>query len=127
VNGKKVVFANTAPGPIMETLLRHLQDCYKCSVVGTTNTLSDRGRLYKELNALLASSQKPDVLLTELKAASVQVALPLARAAGVEVVFCSNVPVEVAPESGSLSEAVTSLARRATEMYALTHPERNGR
>jgi cyclic 2,3-diphosphoglycerate synthetase len=51
-----------------------------------------------------------EVLLTELKAAAVDVAARAARSAGAEVVFADNIPVAV---EGDLEAAFDSIVERA--------------
>jgi cyclic 2,3-diphosphoglycerate synthetase len=122
VKGKKVALAMTAPQGILETLISHIEQAHECEIVGVTRALSDRGRLKVEITSLLGAPDKPEVLLTELKAASVQVALPAAAEAGVQVGFLRNVPKAVEPEPGSLEQDVIALGKLAVERYRAKHP-----
>jgi cyclic 2,3-diphosphoglycerate synthetase len=123
LEGKKVVYATTAPPDIIDRLAAHLEQSHGCRIAGTTAALSDRKRLKEELAALLTRDDGPEVLLTELKAASVQVALPMALDAGLEVVFCDNVPQAAEPRGGDLKNDMANLARLATERYEAAHTE----
>lgn len=126
VEGKKVVLATTAPQVVLETLVTYLEQTHGCKVAAVTRTLSDRGRLREEMASILSGTEKPDVLLTELKAASIQVAAPMALNAGMEVVFCSNVPKEVEPEPGNLVEDVVTVAQLAAKRYRAKHAAGTG-
>jgi cyclic 2,3-diphosphoglycerate synthetase len=119
---KRVVYATTAGPEILGSLAAYLERSHGCAIVGTTAALSDRKRLREELSSLLEGSEKPEVLLTELKAASVQVAVPMALDAGLHVVFCDNVPEAVAPCGGDLGDDIVSLAGLAADRYRLSHP-----
>ncbi|NOZ76962.1 MAG: 2,3-diphosphoglycerate synthetase, partial [Euryarchaeota archaeon] len=108
IRGKKVFFASTAPEEVMPKLASYLEEEHGCRVVGRSNNLSNRPRLREDLADGLADA---DVLLTELKAAAVDVAVTEARKAGIEAVFCDNVPVVIGREGTDrdLSGAVLAL------------------
>ncbi|MGZ4128450.1 MAG: 2,3-diphosphoglycerate synthetase, partial [Actinomycetota bacterium] len=90
VEAKRVFFATTAPEAAGRSLRTHLEEAHGAVVVGITHRLSDRSRLSQDL----ANAEGTyEVLLTELKAAAVDVAARTAMAAGAEVVFADNVPV----------------------------------
>jgi cyclic 2,3-diphosphoglycerate synthetase len=86
VGGKRVFFTTTAPESALPHLRSHLEQTYGCEVVGVSGQLADRRRLAEELDAAPAF----DLLLTELKAAAVDVAARRAKKMGAEVVFCDN-------------------------------------
>jgi len=92
VSGKNVIFATTAPDSIKSVLIEHLEDFHGCKVVGTTPYLSNRPLLQKDIEKYI---DKADVMLTELKAAAVDVATKDALKAGLEVVYCDNIPIEI--------------------------------
>ena len=110
VGGKKVYFATTAPESVGPALVSYLEEANRCAVVGTTHSLSDRGRLAEEIDAAPAF----DVLLTELKAAAIDVAAERARARGAEVVFADN-RAETLEGDGDLPELLEDAARLAVE------------
>lgn len=60
---------------------------------------------------------KADVMLTELKAAAVDVATKDAIAAGLEVVYCDNIPVAIDESYPDLSKAVIELVDSAIESF----------
>jgi cyclic 2,3-diphosphoglycerate synthetase len=114
VRGKHALFATTAQPEVAEHLAHLLERTAGCSVVSTTHHLADRAAL----EADLASAPPFDVLLTELKAASVDVAARRALERGADVVFVDNRPVSVGGD-GDLDQLlgqVEGLARsRAAE------------
>jgi len=86
VRGRKAFFITTAPGPVAVGQVRHLQAEAGCRVVGWSARLADRAGLAEDLEA----AEPYDVLLTELKAAAVDVGVEQAVARGAEVVFVDN-------------------------------------
>ncbi|MCK9152390.1 cyclic 2,3-diphosphoglycerate synthase [Methanobacterium alcaliphilum] len=110
INGKNVLFATTAPESIKDVLVDHLEDQYKCKVVGTTPHLSNRPLLQKDIEKYM---DKSDVMLTELKAAAVDVATKDALKAGMEVVYCDNIPLVIDEKYGKLSEAIIDVVEKS--------------
>ena len=108
VTGSRVFFATTAPEPLLPVLARHLEAEYGCTVVGASAHLSDRAKLRADMAAATGSY---DVLLTELKAAAIDVVAAVGEEAGVPTVLCDNVPVAV--DGSDLDEAVMRVARIA--------------
>src|SRR5439155_11191630 len=86
VRGKKVFFSTTAPEAIAAKQVRLLEASWGCRVVGWTGRLADREGLARQMD----EAERYDVLLTELKAAAVDVACERAIARGAEVVFVDN-------------------------------------
>ena len=86
VAGRRAFFCCTVPPAAGEVLKEHLERVHGCEVVGMTHTLSDRRALREEL----AAAPSYDVLLTELKAGAVDVAVREALVIGKEVVFVNN-------------------------------------
>lgn len=107
VEGKNVYFATTAPQHTAPRLVRSLER-HGCTVVGSTHRLADRAALAADLDR----APPYDALLTELKAAAIDVAAERARARGAEVVFVDNRPETVAGD-GDLSELLLETARLA--------------
>jgi cyclic 2,3-diphosphoglycerate synthase len=108
VGGRRVFFATTAPERALGGIVRDLEETWGAEVVGATHRLADRPRLERDL----AAAPPYDVLLTELKAAAVDVAASSARSRGAETVFCDNRPSAVTLEqafspvrTGSIEEA----------------------
>ncbi len=92
VRGKRVFFATTAPKGVLPVLVEHLESVHGCTVVGESPHLSDRTLLREDMRA---SAGLFDVLLTELKAAAIDVVAAAGIDAGVPTVLCDNVPVSV--------------------------------
>jgi cyclic 2,3-diphosphoglycerate synthetase len=90
LRGKRVFIALTAPESMGDRLARHLEDTYGVQVIGRSHALSNRTRLREDLSCGLA--EKPDLVLTELKAASIDVVAEVADQAGIAVGFLDNVP-----------------------------------
>lgn len=89
IENKNVLFATTAPDSIKEILVNYLEENYSCNVVGTTSHLSNRPLLQKDIEKYINDA---DIMLTELKAAAVDVATKDALEAGLGVVYCDNIP-----------------------------------
>ncbi|MBV1768526.1 MAG: 2,3-diphosphoglycerate synthetase, partial [Methanobacterium sp.] len=106
IQNKNVLFATTAPDSVKKVLVDHLESEYGCKVIGTTPHLSNRPLLQKDIEKYI---DEVDVMLTELKAAAVDVATKDALEAGLEVVYCDNIPLVISKEYGSLSESIIEL------------------
>ena len=91
VRGRGVFFTTTAPGATAERQAKALEATHGCRVVGWSARLADRAGLAQDLDG----AEAYEVLLTELKAAAVDVACDRALAAGAEVVFVDNRAVVV--------------------------------
>ncbi|MGH2723934.1 MAG: 2,3-diphosphoglycerate synthetase [Actinomycetota bacterium] len=110
VGGKKVFFTTTAPQAGLPDLVASLERGFGCTVVGASHRLADRAGLAEDLEA----APDFDVLVTELKAAAVDVAADRAVARGAEVVFADN-RAETLDGDGELSEVLLDTARLAVE------------
>jgi cyclic 2,3-diphosphoglycerate synthase len=86
VRGRSVFFTTTAPGAAAARQVDHLESAYGCRVMGWSARLADRAGLAEDMDG----TQDYEVLLTELKAAAVDVACERAIARGAEVVFVDN-------------------------------------
>lgn len=107
IDGRRVFFCSTAPEDSSPVLRRHLEEVHGCEVVGMSHNLSARPALEAELR----DAPDHEVLLTELKAASVELAALHALEAGRDVVFADNELVAEDPEA--VPEAFDGLLRRA--------------
>lgn len=129
VTGARVFFATTAPSSVTASLAGSLERRYGCEVVATSHRLADRPGLTEDLTAAEAF----DVLLTECKAAAVDVAARMATQVGARVVFCDNRPVILeepgseAPDADVFADAAARLARLADERFTAEVPEAGGR
>jgi cyclic 2,3-diphosphoglycerate synthetase len=86
VQGARAFFATTAPSDVAARQVQHLEASHGCTVIGWSARLADRAGLAEDLDA----AQGYDVLLTELKAAAVDIGVERALARGAEVVFVDN-------------------------------------
>jgi cyclic 2,3-diphosphoglycerate synthetase len=114
IAGARVFFATTAPPAIVPLLADRLEDEFGCTVVAWSPNLSDRERLRADIAAAAGTF---DVLLTELKAAAIDVAAAAGEAAGVPTVLCDNVPTPtLGADLDAAIDHVTALAfSRAAE------------
>jgi cyclic 2,3-diphosphoglycerate synthase len=125
VRGRDAFFATTAPNAVAARQVAHLEEAHGVRVVAWSARLADRAGLAEDLE----TAPDYDVLLTELKAAAVDVAGRHAVARGAEVVFVDN---RVAAFEGATDPEVAfadviglSIARGATRDAPATGNERN--
>jgi hypothetical protein len=114
IEGKKVLFATTAPEAVKDKLVDYLEENFGCEVVGTTAHLSNRPLLREDMQKYM---DKADVMLTQLKAAAVDVATKDAIAHGLEVVYCDNIPVPISDSYPDLAESVIKLVDSAIDDF----------
>jgi len=114
ISNKKVLFATTAPEEVKDKLVEYLEDNYNCEVIGTTSHLSNRPLLRQDMEKYLSQA---DIMLTELKAAAVDVATKDAMAAGLDVVYCDNIPIAINDSYPSLSESIIKLVDSAIDDF----------
>jgi cyclic 2,3-diphosphoglycerate synthetase len=114
IQGKNILFATTAPDSIKDVLVEHLEDFYGCKVIGTTPHLSNRPLLQKDIEKHI---DQVDVMLTELKAAAVDVATKDALEAGLEVVYCDNIPIVTDGNNDRLDQAIITVVDGAIDSF----------
>ena len=114
ISGKKVLFATTAPESIEQELVSYLETNYNCEVIGTTPHLSNRPLLKKDIEKYI---DKVDIMLTELKAAAVDVATKYSMEKGLDVVYCDNIPVPINYKYPNLSKSVLEIVDGAIEDF----------
>lgn len=112
LSGRSVFFATTAPQDVAAALAAHLETEHGARVVGRSSNLANRRQLSDDLQA----ANGAEVLVTELKAAAVDVATKAALAAGMGVVYCDNRPVTAAGEP-ELDERLDLVAGLAIERF----------
>lgn len=112
VAGRRVFFATTAPAAVLPMLTAHLEREYGCEVVGASPHLSDRTLLRADMRAHAGDY---DVLLTELKAAAVDVVAAAGEEAGVPTVLCDNEPIVT--DEGDLAGLIDHVVARAFERH----------
>lgn len=106
VEGAAVFLATTAPEAVGDSLREHLENEHGCRVVGISHALSDRAKLEKDLEGL----KEADTLLSEVKAAGIDVATRRALDEGLDVVFVDNHPV------GTENDDPAAMAVEAAEL-----------
>ena len=110
VGDSRVFFATTAPGGVAARQVEHLREVSRCEVVGWSARLADRAGFAEDLDA----AQEYDVLLTELKAAAVDIGVERALGRGAEVAFVDNRAV-VVEGSTDLDTALGDVIDLATQ------------
>jgi cyclic 2,3-diphosphoglycerate synthetase len=101
VEGRSVFFATTAPGSIAARQAERLEAEHGCRVVGWSARLADRAGLAEDMD----EASEFEVLLTELKAAAVDVACDRAQRRGAAITFVDNRAVAV----GGTTDVTTAL------------------
>ncbi|MEA2554691.1 MAG: cyclic 2,3-diphosphoglycerate synthase [Actinomycetota bacterium] len=109
VAGRRVFFTTTAPEAVAADQASHLAKNHGCEIVGWSSRLADRAGLTEDLQR----AGRFEVLLTELKAAAVDIACGTALSLGAEVVFVDN--RAVVREGKDLSTALRELIQLARE------------
>lgn len=117
VRGRRAALFSTTP-PSMEWVVRgHLEAEYGCSVRLFSSNLSRRPLLKQDLER--QEMKEVDVVLTEIKAAAIDVVAEAADAKGLPVVFVDNDPLEVAPaKPGDLVALCVQAAATARARFA---------
>ncbi|MGN1185698.1 MAG: 2,3-diphosphoglycerate synthetase, partial [Methanobrevibacter wolinii] len=110
IKNKKVLFATTAPSSVKDKLVKYLEETYDCKIIGTTSHLSNRPLLKEDITKYI---DKVDCMLTELKAAAVDVASKEALNYGLEVVYCDNIPIELEGDYPSIDDSILELVDNA--------------
>jgi cyclic 2,3-diphosphoglycerate synthetase len=118
---RSIFFATTAPEPVAARSAAHLESRHHGTVVGWTSHLSERARLAEDLARL---PDGVEVLVTELKAAAVDVATRTALERGMEVIYCDNRPEPVSPgdRADELDAAVSTVAELAARRFEAASP-----
>ncbi|MDP9243204.1 MAG: hypothetical protein M3O84_08535 [Actinomycetota bacterium] len=111
VRDRVVYFTTTAPEQVAEKQAERLGTLAGCRVVGWSSHLADRKRLEEDMD----KAEGYDVLLTELKAAAVDVASERALARGAEVVFMDN---RVSTGRQELQESIRATLASALDRHA---------
>ncbi|MCF7886145.1 MAG: cyclic 2,3-diphosphoglycerate synthetase [Candidatus Marinimicrobia bacterium] len=113
ISGKRVFIATAAKADTKDLIVAPLENNYDCEIVGYTNSLSNREKLRKELDAGLTNA---DVLLTEIKAASIDTAARKAKEMGVEIIFMHNRAQVIGGTVDSLEAPILSVCNQAIEL-----------
>lgn len=111
VRNRSVYVATTAPEAAGASLREHLERAHGARVIGISHRLADRPGLEQDVRE---AAGRYDVLLCELKAAAVDVAVRAATDAGADVVFMDNRPRS---ETQDLEEHIMKVARTARQRF----------
>ncbi len=113
IENRKVLFVTTGPALMNDVIKEYLESKFACEVTDISNNLANRRLLLEDLRS---AAGRFDLLLTELKAASVDVVTKTGLNSGAEIVYCDNVPIVVDGDS-NLSRAMLDLAKNAKEHF----------
>ncbi len=113
IENKNILFATTAPKEVHHLLKSYLEENYNCNVVAISPHLSNRPLLRKEIDANI---DDVDVLLTELKAAAVDVVTKDALDAGLELVYCDNIPIPL-NDDYDLKDSIMNVVKESVEDF----------
>ena len=113
IKGKKIFLATTAPISAIEKIINHLEQTYRCNVTGYSTSLSNRQILEEDLKNGLSSAE---LLLTEIKAASIDLAVRMAKKLEMEIVFLNN---DVSLIGGSVSDLDSAILDVCSKSYKL--------
>ena len=112
ISGRRVFFVTTAPPSAVSVMADHLEHEHGGKVVGTSTRLADRQALAADLEAM----PDADVLLVELKAAAVDLAVKVGLERRLEIVFCDNRVISVGGD-GEFDELALATAGQAVERF----------
>lgn len=112
ISGRSVFFTTTAPPDAAGTLAGHLESAHDARVVGWSTNLANRALLHDDLR----DARGAEVLVTELKAAAVDVATKVAIEADMDVVYCDNRP-EGTGDGPALDDLLRETATRAVARF----------
>lgn len=113
IENKNVLFATTAPESVQHLLKQYLEDNFKCNVVAISPHLSNRPLLQEDIEKNI---DNVDIMLTELKAAAVDVATKDALNKGLEVIYCDNIPIAL-NSNYDLDKSIMKIVHAAVEDF----------
>jgi cyclic 2,3-diphosphoglycerate synthetase len=94
-------------------LKEYLEDNFKCNVVAISSNLSNRPLLQQDIENNI---DNVDIMLTELKAAAVDVATKDALNKGLDVVYCDNIPIPI-NDTYDLDKAIMKIVHDAVDSF----------
>jgi cyclic 2,3-diphosphoglycerate synthetase len=104
IKGKKVLMVMTARKEIETKIRKYMEKEYNCYIIGMTFNLSNREDLRKDLSKF----SDYDTILTELKAASVDVVTDFAFKNNKDIIYLNNVPMILGDEA-ELEEGLANI------------------
>jgi cyclic 2,3-diphosphoglycerate synthetase len=108
LDGKKVFLATTAPVSMKGKIAGHLERSFDTKVVGSSCNLSKRSALRQDIEAAGGTFT---TLLTELKAAAVDVVTSVGLELGLEVIYMDNEPVTTGGD-GDLDQLLLQVSEK---------------
>lgn len=109
IENKKVLFATTAPESVQHLLKDYLEENFNCEIVEISSNLSNRPLLQEDIDRNI---DNVDIMLTEIKAAAIDVATKVALNKGLEVVYCDNIPIPI-NDTYNLDDAIMKVVHEA--------------
>ena len=103
IEGKRILFVTTAPEAVGDVLSNYLEENFKCEVIALSSHLSNRPLLQEDIERY---KDDVDCIVSELKAAAVDVVTKEAIESGIEIVYCDNVPVAISDGYPDLSKSI---------------------
>jgi cyclic 2,3-diphosphoglycerate synthetase len=117
VKGSKVLFAVTTLPSMVNALSKSLEDEHGCEVIMASTHLANRQKLIKDITYALDEHPEIDTLITEVKAAGIDVATRMAIGSGLRVVYIDNILRTVGGD-GDLPQLIKEIAQLAVKRYA---------
>lgn len=114
IEDKKVLFVTTAPESVRDVLIDYLEEEYDCTVVGLSSHLSNRPLLQEDIEKY---KDDVDCIITELKAAAVDVVTKEAIESGIELIYCDNIPVPIGENYPDLEKSILNLVDSAIDDF----------
>lgn len=115
ISGERVLLTTTAPAFAGDNIRRSLEEGCGCEIVGISHHLSNRPKLRADIEAAIKKNA-PTVLLTELKAAAVDVSTAMGLEAGLRVVYSDNSLVGLEGEPNAAGE-ILKVAHTAVDRF----------
>lgn len=109
IKNRKVFLTTTAPYEILKKINNYIEKEYGAKIVGASPHLANRRLLRRDIEDC---KEDFNLLLTELKAASVDLVTKLGFDLGVDVVFMDNIPVNIGGD-GELRSLFLDLVNKA--------------
>lgn len=117
VMGAKVLFAVTTLPSMVNALSESLEDEHGCEVIMASTHLANRQKLIEDITYALDEHPEIDTLITEVKAAGIDVATRMAIGSGLRVVYIDNILRTVGGD-GDLPQMIKEIAQLAVKRYA---------
>lgn len=114
--GRRVFITMTAKQEIGSKIKTYVEENFNCQVAGISFNLSNREKLREDLENI----SNYDLVLTELKAASVDVVTDFAVKNGKQIVYMNNVPVILDKGEALLKEELRLVYEKATSLKIKT-------